>query len=107
MVENCMSGYNSCMFAYGQTGSGKTHTMLGDIDDLDLRPSDKRGMTPRVFEYLFSKIQMVIVTNTVHSFQIRFGMQRNRLRFKAFELIRTILKWRVFLSLTGARKPQN
>ncbi|BBM96977.1 kinesin family member 15 [Marchantia polymorpha subsp. ruderalis] len=58
MVENCMSGYNSCMFAYGQTGSGKTHTMLGDIDDLDLRPSDKRGMTPRVFEYLFSKIQM-------------------------------------------------
>ncbi|KAL3700311.1 hypothetical protein R1sor_018333 [Riccia sorocarpa] len=58
MVENCMAGYNSCMFAYGQTGSGKTHTMLGDIDDLDHRPSDKRGMTPRVFEYLFSKIRM-------------------------------------------------
>ncbi|KAL2651507.1 hypothetical protein R1flu_019635 [Riccia fluitans] len=58
MVENCMAGYNSCMFAYGQTGSGKTHTMLGDIDDLEHRPSDKRGMTPRVFEYLFSKIRM-------------------------------------------------
>lgn len=51
MVENCISGYNSCMFAYGQTGSGKTHTMLGDIEGVNC------GMTPRVFEYLFSRIQ--------------------------------------------------
>ncbi|KAJ7549008.1 hypothetical protein O6H91_07G036300 [Diphasiastrum complanatum] len=58
MVENCMSGYNSCIFAYGQTGSGKTHTMLGDIHDLDQKPSEDRGMTPRVFEYLFVRIQM-------------------------------------------------
>ncbi|KAG0606203.1 hypothetical protein M758_9G122000 [Ceratodon purpureus] len=58
MVENCMSGYNSCMFAYGQTGSGKTHTMLGDISDLHNQPSNNRGMTPRVFESLFTKIKM-------------------------------------------------
>ena len=32
MVENILSGYNSCIFAYGQTGSGKTHTMLGQLD---------------------------------------------------------------------------
>ncbi|XP_024380241.1 uncharacterized protein [Physcomitrium patens] len=57
MVENCMAGYNSCMFCYGQTGSGKTYTMLGDIVDLEHRPSDNRGITPRVFEYLFSRIQ--------------------------------------------------
>ncbi|XP_057869677.2 kinesin-like protein KIN-12F isoform X1 [Cryptomeria japonica] len=57
MVENCMSGYNSCMFAYGQTGSGKTHTMLGDINELDQRPSANRGMTPRIFEYLFARIR--------------------------------------------------
>ncbi|CAM6127967.1 unnamed protein product [Calypogeia fissa] len=57
MVENCMSGYNSCMFAYGQTGSGKTHTMLGDIENLDRIPSENRGMTPRVFEYLFARIR--------------------------------------------------
>ncbi|CAK9265534.1 unnamed protein product [Sphagnum jensenii] len=56
MVENCMAGYNSCMFAYGQTGSGKTHTMLGDIDDLFHQPSDNRGITPRIFEYLFARI---------------------------------------------------
>uniref|UniRef100_A0A7I4FAR1 Kinesin motor domain-containing protein n=1 Tax=Physcomitrium patens TaxID=3218 RepID=A0A7I4FAR1_PHYPA len=57
MVENCMAGYNSCMFCYGQTGSGKTHTMLGDIEDLENQPSESRGITPRVFEYLFSRIK--------------------------------------------------
>lgn len=62
MVDNCIAGYNSCMFAYGQTGSGKTHTMLGDIDDLDSRPSSNRGMTPRVFEYLFARIRHVSST---------------------------------------------
>ncbi|XP_030523084.1 kinesin-like protein KIN-12D isoform X2 [Rhodamnia argentea] len=57
MVENCLSGYNSCMFAYGQTGSGKTYTMLGEIEDLELKPSTHRGMTPRIFEFLFARIQ--------------------------------------------------
>ncbi|WCJ33783.1 phragmoplast orienting kinesin 2 [Euphorbia peplus] len=57
MVENCLSGYNSCMFAYGQTGSGKTYTMLGEINDLEVKPSTHRGMTPRIFEFLFARIQ--------------------------------------------------
>ncbi|XP_031381978.1 kinesin-like protein KIN-12D [Punica granatum] len=57
MVENCLSGYNSCMFAYGQTGSGKTFTMLGEIEDLEFKPSPNRGMTPRIFEFLFARIQ--------------------------------------------------
>ncbi|KAI3461227.1 hypothetical protein Pfo_017890 [Paulownia fortunei] len=57
MVENCMEGYNSCMFAYGQTGSGKTHTMLGDIEGGARRHRVNCGMTPRVFEFLFSRIQ--------------------------------------------------
>ncbi|XWS54846.1 hypothetical protein CRYUN_Cryun10bG0124600 [Craigia yunnanensis] len=56
MVENCLSGYNSCMFAYGQTGSGKTYTMLGEIEDLEVKPSPQRGMTPRIFEFLFARI---------------------------------------------------
>ncbi|GFY98894.1 P-loop containing nucleoside triphosphate hydrolases superfamily protein [Actinidia rufa] len=59
MVDNCMGGYNSCMFAYGQTGSGKTHTMLGDIEGGTGRHSVNCGMTPRVFEYLFSRIQKI------------------------------------------------
>ncbi|CAL1389381.1 unnamed protein product [Linum trigynum] len=57
MVENCLSGYNSCIFAYGQTGSGKTFTMLGQIDGLEVKPSVQRGMTPRIFEFLFARIQ--------------------------------------------------
>lgn len=34
--------------------------MLGDICDLDDRPNEDRGITPRIFEYLFSRIQKVI-----------------------------------------------
>ncbi|KAG6428260.1 hypothetical protein SASPL_112511 [Salvia splendens] len=59
MVDNCMSGYNSCMFAYGQTGSGKTYTMMGDIDNMDGRLGEDCGITPRIFEYLFSRIRKV------------------------------------------------
>ena len=80
-----MAGYNSCVFAYGQvvrnvavlfvdhedcvhalkpfnclqTGSGKTYTMLGEISDLEVRPSPERGMTPRIFEFLFARIRAV------------------------------------------------
>ncbi|XP_021738486.1 kinesin-like protein KIN-12F [Chenopodium quinoa] len=57
MVENCLSGYNSCMFAYGQTGSGKTYTMLGEMDGVEFTPSAHRGMTPRIFEFLFARIR--------------------------------------------------
>uniref|UniRef100_A0A2N9HYV7 Reverse transcriptase domain-containing protein n=1 Tax=Fagus sylvatica TaxID=28930 RepID=A0A2N9HYV7_FAGSY len=38
-------------------GSGKTYTMLGDIEDLELKPSPHRGMTPRIFEFLFARIE--------------------------------------------------
>ncbi|XVF38949.1 hypothetical protein REPUB_Repub20aG0147000 [Reevesia pubescens] len=58
MVENCISGYNSCMFAYGQTGSGKTYTMMGEIYEVDGQLSEDCGITPRIFEYLFSRIRM-------------------------------------------------
>ncbi|CAI9769118.1 unnamed protein product [Fraxinus pennsylvanica] len=57
MIENCLSGYNSCMFAYGQTGSGKTYTMLGGIEELEVNPNLNRGMTPRIFEFLFARIK--------------------------------------------------
>ncbi|CAM6105350.1 unnamed protein product [Calypogeia fissa] len=59
MVENCLAGFNSSIFAYGQTGSGKTHTMMGLATDPDSSslPSDHRGLTPRVIERLFSRMQ--------------------------------------------------
>ncbi|XP_014509145.1 kinesin-like protein KIN-12C [Vigna radiata var. radiata] len=57
MVENCLSGYNSCMFAYGQTGSGKTYTMMGEIKETEGYLNDDSGITPRVFDYLFMRIK--------------------------------------------------
>ncbi|KAL8151226.1 hypothetical protein V2J09_021034 [Rumex salicifolius] len=57
MVENCMSGYNSCIFAYGQTGSGKTYTMMGEIHVKEGKLDQDCGITPRIFEYLFTKIK--------------------------------------------------
>ncbi|RLM86547.1 phragmoplast orienting kinesin-1-like [Panicum miliaceum] len=56
MVENCMSGYNGCLFAYGQTGSGKTYTMMGELAKLGSELSKDAGLTPRIFEYLFARI---------------------------------------------------
>ncbi|GIL43358.1 hypothetical protein Vafri_1134 [Volvox africanus] len=50
-VDNCLAGYNSSIFAYGQTGAGKTFTVIGQISC-----PEKRGLAPRVFEYLFTKI---------------------------------------------------
>uniref|UniRef100_A0A0D9X1Z9 Kinesin motor domain-containing protein n=1 Tax=Leersia perrieri TaxID=77586 RepID=A0A0D9X1Z9_9ORYZ len=57
MVENCMTGYNGCLFAYGQTGSGKTYTMTGELSKLDNELSKDSGLTPRIFEYLFARIK--------------------------------------------------
>ncbi|XP_027192463.1 kinesin-like protein KIN-12C isoform X2 [Cicer arietinum] len=58
MVENCLSGYNSCMFAYGQTGSGKTYTMMGEIEETQGCLDEDSGITPRVFDYLFTRIKV-------------------------------------------------
>uniref|UniRef100_A0ACD5XRE5 Uncharacterized protein n=1 Tax=Avena sativa TaxID=4498 RepID=A0ACD5XRE5_AVESA len=57
MVENCMSGYNSCVFSYGQTGSGKTHTMFGEISKLGVKSGPECGMIPRIFELLVARIR--------------------------------------------------
>ncbi|BFG15554.1 hypothetical protein CerSpe_018280 [Prunus speciosa] len=58
LVENCMAGFNSSVFAYGQTGSGKTYTMWGPANALldENLSSDQQGLTPRVFERLFARL---------------------------------------------------
>ncbi|KAL4591147.1 hypothetical protein LXL04_004097 [Taraxacum kok-saghyz] len=62
LVENCIAGFNSSVFAYGQTGSGKTYTIWGPSNALleDDSSSDQQGLTPRVFERLFLRINEVI-----------------------------------------------
>ncbi|XWS35217.1 hypothetical protein CRYUN_Cryun21dG0107100 [Craigia yunnanensis] len=58
LVENCLVGFNSSVFAYGQTGSGKTYTIWGPANALleENLSSDQQGLTPRVFERLFARI---------------------------------------------------
>ncbi|XP_062164877.1 kinesin-like protein KIN-12B isoform X2 [Alnus glutinosa] len=58
LVENCLAGFNSSVFAYGQTGSGKTYTIWGPANvSLEGNLSgDQQGLTPRVFERLFARI---------------------------------------------------
>ncbi|KAF8391883.1 hypothetical protein HHK36_022223 [Tetracentron sinense] len=58
LVENCLAGFNSSIFAYGQTGSGKTYTMWGPANALleENLSSNQQGLTPRVFEKLFARI---------------------------------------------------
>ncbi|KAI3738821.1 hypothetical protein L2E82_29005 [Cichorium intybus] len=58
LVENCLAGFNSSIFAYGQTGSGKTFTIWGPTNAMmeENLSNDEQGLTPRVFERLFSRI---------------------------------------------------
>ncbi|KAI8800963.1 P-loop containing nucleoside triphosphate hydrolase protein [Cladochytrium replicatum] len=51
IIEDVMRGYNGTIFAYGQTGSGKTFTMMGDMENEDLK-----GLTPRLVESIFNTI---------------------------------------------------
>ncbi|CAI9777012.1 unnamed protein product [Fraxinus pennsylvanica] len=55
LVENCLAGFNSSMFAYGQTGSGKTYTIWG-ASNASLEEHDQQGLTPRVCQRLFERI---------------------------------------------------
>ncbi|CAH9122330.1 unnamed protein product [Cuscuta epithymum] len=58
LVENCLAGFNSSVFAYGQTGSGKTYTIWGPANALlEDKLSTDQGLTPRVFQHLFTRIE--------------------------------------------------
>ncbi|KAI4317414.1 hypothetical protein L6164_025283 [Bauhinia variegata] len=66
LVENCLAGFNSSVFAYGQTGSGKTYTMWGPANALveDNTTNDQQGLTPRVFDRLFARINEEQIKNS-------------------------------------------
>ncbi|KAL5703004.1 TRAFAC class myosin-kinesin ATPase superfamily [Ranunculus cassubicifolius] len=65
LVDNCLAGFNSSIFAYGQTGSGKTYTMWGPANALleGNLANSQQGLTPRVFEQLFARIEEEQVRN--------------------------------------------
>ncbi|PWZ44945.1 Kinesin-like protein KIN-12A [Zea mays] len=84
LVENCLSGFNSSIFAYGQTGSGKTYTMWGPLSALSEDSlSSERGLTPRVFEQLFSRI------NEIYNEQITDLLDPSQKNLQVREDVRT------------------
>ncbi|CBK19677.2 uncharacterized protein [Blastocystis hominis] len=68
ITENCLNGYNGCIFAYGQTGSGKTHTILGPSSPDGTLVSDSKllGLLPRTLAYLFEEIRRREAQDNVH-----------------------------------------
>ena len=52
IVDSIFQGYNGTVFAYGQTGCGKTFTMMGIIDNPDLK-----GIIPNAFSHIFGFIK--------------------------------------------------
>ncbi|GKA49458.1 kinesin-like protein KIN-12B [Tanacetum coccineum] len=58
LVKKCLDGVNSSIFVYGQSGSGKTFTIWGPTNALSEESicSNEQGLTPRVFQRLFSRI---------------------------------------------------
>ena len=51
IVESIFQGYNGTVFAYGQTGCGKTFTMMGVVNDPNLK-----GVIPNAFDHIFGYI---------------------------------------------------
>ncbi|GMH36345.1 hypothetical protein BSKO_04213 [Bryopsis sp. KO-2023] len=52
VVRSVLDGYNGTILAYGQTGSGKTHTLIGVMNDSELR-----GVVPRAVGELAAGIR--------------------------------------------------
>ncbi|KAG2536797.1 kinesin-like protein KIN-12C [Panicum virgatum] len=59
LIENALAGFNTSLVCYGQSGTGKTYTMWGPLGAMVDSGSDHtdRGVVPRVFQNLFSRIQ--------------------------------------------------
>ena len=52
IVDSIFQGYNGTVFAYGQTGCGKTYTMMGVVDNPELK-----GVIPNAFSHIFGFIK--------------------------------------------------
>ncbi|KAL9656423.1 hypothetical protein ABK040_005188 [Willaertia magna] len=58
MLNNCWSGFNTCMFAYGQTGSGKSYSMIG-------YPGLDEGLVIKAGSRIFQRIEETKTQNQV------------------------------------------
>jgi hypothetical protein len=51
LVLDSVNGYHTCVFAHGAVLSGKSHTIIGDIDDI--------GIRPRAIHELFQRVELI------------------------------------------------
>eukprot|EP00668_Euglena_longa_P040768 GGOE01053670.1.p1 GENE.GGOE01053670.1~~GGOE01053670.1.p1 ORF type:complete len:715 (+),score=184.95 GGOE01053670.1:375-2519(+) len=65
-LDSMFAGYNGCIFAYGQTSSGKTHSMMG-------YPGTGRGITPRICEELFLRIESAMESGKNTTFEVKLS----------------------------------
>jgi len=54
IIDKVISGYNGAIILYGQSSTGKSYTLFNDLSEPELQ-----GITPRVFDYLFRKINSI------------------------------------------------
>ncbi|EGF77370.1 hypothetical protein BATDEDRAFT_4048, partial [Batrachochytrium dendrobatidis JAM81] len=61
IIDQCLDGYNGCIFVYGQTASGKTYTMQGPSASTgfeeSVSTSDNRGIILRVADQIIECIR--------------------------------------------------
>ncbi|KAH9246184.1 hypothetical protein BASA81_016298 [Batrachochytrium salamandrivorans] len=63
IIDQCLAGYNGCIFVYGQTASGKTYTMQGPPSkqaagvSSSVSASDDRGIILRVADQIVERIR--------------------------------------------------
>lgn len=97
------TGYNGSIFAYGQTGAGKTYTIQGQSLDISLNQSltseekEKRGILPRVVEYMFSNIESSHDTSS----NVRYTVRCNYLEIYNEHIIDLVLFIRKTIIKTG------
>ncbi len=62
MAKACRDGFNGTIICYGQTGTGKSYTTFGPADAaVNMKDNTERGLVPRVFEFLFSMNDRMVV----------------------------------------------
>ena len=68
MAKACRDGFNGTIICYGQTGTGKSYTTFGPADAaINMKDNTERGLVPRVFEFLFSMNDRMVVEGVGHT----------------------------------------
>ncbi|PHJ18351.1 kinesin heavy chain [Cystoisospora suis] len=78
LVDKLLSGYSASVIAYGQTGAGKSYTMIGETgaDGFQRALTDPttKGVTPRIIDAIFQRIQALASNDADVVFSLRASL---------------------------------